>query len=932
MSPVRTRRTFKRIQAIRIESERASKRRARFKKISSIFSKTLNLILLLLAAVLVSFVWQQRIAAPYLSAGRAVGGDYFNALTFAEFFARHLPFPPTGWMPFWNAGVPVVGGYPSAFFYAMIPLTRFFDVPTSMELLSIVLLLPFFILSHFLFWEVTRNHILSLFFTGILIVTPAVYYALTAEGLIIASAMQWLLPATLFLLVRFTKFQQPFLLVAAGITSGLALLIHPAMTLVTTLVPAFLYLAIADTGDPKDSAHTQQLRLIRLSRWTNIATKAKHLLLYLTVSVSVGSIGVYALTLSMFFSGGAGACESPQCWGAYPEHFIWFSPLLILPPAVFVPFSLLAWRLRKARFSEVIAPGVSLAVALTYITAARLQLIDNLASAIFPRRIFWATTLFILFLSASCLRYISKASARLVMTALALIIIALVPFIPSLPRTLTFSLDQYLKVPNVLPMGVDTYIVSKYQSLPISDILPPWLPIDEDNWRIDSIRPDFFVWWNTVSRMPSTRGYSNAPTRPHLDWIYYLQTATLASSDGEIGEETRLNRALFLLDAFAVKLIFEAGNPYERLLLDHPSVVTRSQKIREWIYYQLDERWSSPIVSPTNGSRVLVVSDDPGYATLMRALSLVNLHSKRVIPIKGPASINKLSNQLLSGQDAVVLYRFSGMKWDALEQYVRGGGQLYIETGSLENLPTEVPPLFGSQGLQEHLEEGTWNLSQGSSPLLTGVQTNKFAPLRFQNDPWKIIAPPSTTYLADWMHPILTHNGIPILSQGTFGKGKVILTGFNLPYHIVSFTSGEEAVLLKNIVSELTAEPRPITEFAVSRPKPSSIYATTKQAKGLYFKENYHSGWRAKVNGVPTPVYRAGLDFMYVPLPQGKQEAAQVELSFRGNIETWVFPMLSAASLTLAGLYALTASPFRVMRKFLVKRMTKPLRSWWAKE
>ena len=926
--------TFQKQLSQRLTEEVQEKRQEKLAKIKLVLNRTTNLILLLLTSLLIGFIWQQRVATPYILSEQAVGGDYFNALTYAKFYAQNIPFPPTGWMPFWNAGVPVIGGYPFGFFYLMLPLTRFFDIASSMELTSIILILFFFIASHFLFWEVGRNHLLALLFTGILIITPASYYALTAEGLITASAMQWFLPATLFFIVRFIKFQQRFLLVVAGTLTGLALLTHSPMAFVTVLTPAVLYLAIADTGDPKDVQQSQQLRLWKISLWKRIKNKATNLIIFLIVSSAIGSIGLYILVLQVFFSAGSGTCDSPQCWGDYPPHFIWLTPLMLAPVVVYLPLTLIARYIHKARFSEILAPLTALGLLLAYISAAWLQLINQLASAMFPRRFFWAITLLALTLAAASARYISKSSKKLAMVASSFLIISLVFFIPKFPEFFAFSLKPHLKFPNTLPMGAASYLVPKYQTHPITDIVPSWLPMRNGNWRLDSVRPDFFIWWNTVSEMPSTRGYSNAPTLEHLDWIYYLQTATLLpEGEDTLPEEAKKNRALFLLDAFAVKLLQQPGGDisYDPLLLSDKALVQRTEKVRDWEYVLIHEDLISPIVSPTNAARVLVVSDEYGYSTLMRAISLVNLNSRIIIPIKGPDSINTVDDKLLNLADAVILYQFKGNRWDKIGDFVKNGGKVFIDIGSLENIPSPVPQILGAKSLQLHDREKEWRLTFKQSSLLTNVQTTKFSPLLFENNPWKIAAPQSEDLLSDWMQPVLIHKTIPILSEGTFGEGSVIFSGFNIPYHIVSYNNYEEAKLLGNIITSLIPSQSQRGAFDVTRPKPSKIIVSTKNSRGIYFKENYHPGWKATINGEATPIYKAGLSFMYLPLPKS-MDNTQVEFEFRGSPASWGLTLLTVLSFVFALLYMTTSTPFRIFNTLISRKILRPIKRWWAKE
>lgn len=926
---------FRKVQAPKIEAEKQGKKKAVIGRIFNLLGKTTNLIFLLLAAVIISFIWQNRIASPYLTSNRAVGGDYFNALTYAKFFAQHLPLPPKGWMPFWNEGIPVIGGYPTLFFYLITPLTHYFDVASSMELGSIIAILLFLIAAHFLFWEASRNHLLSLLFTGILIITPATYYALTAEGLIIANAMQWLLPLTLFLIIRYIKYQRRLLLVAASASTGIALLLHPAISILTIMAPALVFLLFSPAGDPKDSKQSQQLKIWKSPKWERIKYKSGQILTYILVSSAVGSIGLYTLLLQMFFSAGAGACDSAQCWGNYPAHLMWFSSFLVIPVLAYIPAAILALIIHRARFSEIMAPFLALAIPFGYALVAWMQLINNLSSAIFPRRIFWTITVLTLLFSAICFRYIGRASKKLAIFASSLLIVLLAILVPIHPEISDFSIEPHLKIPNSLPMGVDQYIVPKYQTLPKSDILPHWLPASDWNIRMESIRPDFFIWWNFATDMPSTRGYSNSPTQNHVDWLYYLQSSTLYKQEYDVPDQIRRNRAQFLLDWFGVKLIQQTGSSvsYDPLIVTDKNLIARSQQVRDWKYLMLDDRFTNPVVSASNSPRVLVVGGRYGYETFIRAISLVNLNSDVLIPIQGPDSIDKISDRGLEIADLVVVYEFSGTNWGKLQKYVESGGKLLIDIGSLKNIPANLPEIFGAKSLELYDNEIQWDLKKSSSAVTQDVQTNKFSPLIFEGKSWKIAAPPSQNFLQEWMKPLLTHKTMPVLSVGNLGQGTVALSGFNLPYHIVNYTNPEEAKLLKNLILELIPESDNSASFTAKRPKPTEITVSTQQARSLLFRENYHPGWKAEVNGKKTKILKSGLDFMYIPFPQETtSDTNHITLKFTGDLTTWSLFLLSGLSLFLTGLYILTSKPFQLIGRILRKKISKPLKTWWSRE
>src|SRR3989344_7233403 len=95
--------------------------------------KVLSFLTLLISIYLI-FLLFKPLAEEYLNLKRSVGGDYYNALVYAVHFDKHLPFPPSGWLPFWHQGRPIIGGYPILPFYLMTPLFQYFEPAKAMEI------------------------------------------------------------------------------------------------------------------------------------------------------------------------------------------------------------------------------------------------------------------------------------------------------------------------------------------------------------------------------------------------------------------------------------------------------------------------------------------------------------------------------------------------------------------------------------------------------------------------------------------------------------------------------------------------------------------------------------------------------------------------------------------------------------------------------
>ena len=116
---------------------------------------------------------------------------------------------------------------------------------------------------------------------------------------------------------------------------------------------------------------------------------------------------------------------------------------------------------------------------------------------------------------------------------------------------------------------------------------------------------------------------------------------------------------------------------------------------------------------------------------------------------------------------------------------------------------------------------------------------------------------------------------------GTLGKGRVVWSGMNLPYHIASTRNVEESRLLTEAVS--WSAPNQSTAAAYTATFVSAQLrrvVLTSPAAGVLLKESSVPNWLARVNGTTVGIYRAGPDFMYVPIPSGTTYPATVQLEF----------------------------------------------------
>ncbi len=878
------------------------------KKLIPFISLLLNSSAFVLLALLTTYTLWQLLGKSYVWS-EPVGSDYFNALTYLAHFAKHQTNLASSWLPFWNEGNPAIGGYPFLGFLLMIPLLKEYSMTVALNLFSYASLVLFFIASLLLIWQVSKNWLIAASFVLVLMTTRATYYQLTTGAFISSANIQWFLPAVLFFLYRFCEKNRLPYLVSASILSGLALLAHGATSFLMVLLPStivFLFLLLS-----KKTAH-----------------KLLFFLFFAIISVSIGSIGLYTLFLQTFIGSGTAACASSQCWGEYPKHLIvWLTPISAITA---VTFFLLATALkvfaRKINLLIAIPAIAGLLFFFLYVLSAYLKLIDGVANVIFPTRIFWAANLFMLLAAASffaAVRRVASIHSSLIASLTFLVILFI-----SIVKPVQIHKDFNATV----PFDAVSYTIPQFATKPLTDLVPEWLIKADTNWRLDIFNSGLVHWWNFTSQVPQTRGYSNHPLGVHQDWLFFLQSST-RDVDPDIEKELVANRTKFLLDAFGIKYIENSQALYPSEITNDKNIVLRSESLRDFEWFELKDEITTPIVSATNSPPVLFIGDPKGYESFIRVLAMINTNSKVLIPVRGSASLGKVTEEELENFPIVFLYQYSGDDFAKLTKFVQNGGHLYIETGSQQRFGKKtLPQLFPAENLEiKDVKDKTWQLAE----TVEGIDTSKFSELSFKDGPWR------TTFaknLRSWAQPVLLFDNKPIITKGQLGKGVVVWSGFNFPFHVVDSNNFEEAKLFKNLLNDLVnSNSRKTPEFKVSRPKPELIeIETAGKTKGLYFKENYHSGWQAKVNETKLPVYKAGLEFMYVPV----KSEGEITLEFKGNQTTWGLFWLTIVSLATSIIYLFLAKPvnylssivFARLRKILLIKLNKKIKGWIEEE
>ncbi|OGH20043.1 MAG: hypothetical protein A3D74_03930 [Candidatus Levybacteria bacterium RIFCSPHIGHO2_02_FULL_37_13] len=877
--------------------------------------KIFNLLIFIAFSAILIYIWWILAGKTYLQSQQPMGGDYFNALTYVNFFYNHLPLPPTGWIPFWNEGSSIIGGYPWLSFYLMKPLMAFFDPASTMEIFASASIVAFFVACFLLFQQISKNWLIAFTLTLIIIVTRATYYPLMTGGFVVSATIQWYLPLVLFFLYKFQEKASPKYLVAASILGGFSLLQHAPTSLLTIIAPSALVLLALPVYQK------------------NLKNKILTVVWFLALASAIGLAGIYTVILQNFLGSGGDACQSPECWGIYPKHLIvWMS---FLTPIILIAFSVLAISIklfkRKTQMLSFLPAFMGFIVFFAYALLANLHLINGAANVMFPTRIFWAANLFLLLITAHLFRSVNKVLPKITM------LISIMTTVVVGYAILVYPPNIHKDVINIDPVDSYKFTIDKYKTSELNEIVPEWIPIHEVNWRLDTFNPGIVQWWNYIAKMPSTRGYSAHPLGTHRDWQYLLQYST--RNPIVENEELVKNRALFLLDAFGIGYYEGSIAPYPQSILSDPQIVLKnghSDMRRDVIWYQFSPDVISPIVSPNNSNTVLFIGDDKGYDSFIRTIAMTNINSFKFIPVKGPQDIGAVSQKELSTFKAVICYRFKGTNWSNITSFAKNGGLVFIETGSLDNPPkSNLGDIFPTNNLSDLEVQGSWsNTDSERSPITENINLNKFSPLIFEGNPWKLSAS-KISNLKPWAKLILRKGNNVIMAYGELGNGQIIWSGMNLMYHTVRNDNYEEAKMFGNMLSSVAVKNTTEPDFKIQRTNPRIINITGNNFNGIYFKENYDSGWSAKENGQKLKIYKAGLDFMYIVIPQAKQNQ-NITLSYNGSLTNWLFFLMSLFSLILALLYTMIPHPFHSIKRHahhhIKQKIGKKLTTWWQRE
>lgn len=956
-----------------------------------------------LLAIALIYILIQPIAQWYLNKIPAIGVDFYYTATYVAYYLQNFSLPFNGFKDLWFGGNPLFKDIFQLSFYLMLPFAKQLGLMEGIRTFVMFALLCFGVFSYFLFYQLSKNIILSLLLVVGIILSVSLYGSATWGGSLPYFTSQMFLPLVLIFIVkyRFTSNRRWFYI--AALFSGLGLLTHP-LPIVSYVFPATFIILFFWLGEGR----------------YHFFSKVKEFFLFSIISLLISLRLFYEIILNSikgFFHGdivglfqtvgtaGGGPAQSklvensPTFYHSLALNLLTDTSILLiytLAGGVIICFVSLIIFKEKIKSFKIILP---FALLTTYLM---IQVFVNAYGFNFHfqgwYRAYWAFSLSIGILAAvlwgqffiainPSLFSLLKVKLRSWINFLVIITISLfisavgyVFYNNEIANTIE-RIDAKSELSSAFPEVVSIKVDKDNQIQLKKTLLPSFINPDDKNKRLYDSDATVNIWWNSFYQMPLARGYIDPPiATSERGGIFWLDIAIANDSlvrDFNVSEDIALANSLFLIDWNSI-YYFEGGRESSKGPSTPPSsyllknnIFDKEEEVKNYgvilkyqtasgkpelhmevpqslRYFKIKDEYTSPVLSATNAKPVLVFSTLAGYEDLLRILAIENINSQKLIPVNAGKYIDALSLEQLKQFDAIFIFGYDyhnkNKAFNNLLKYTEDGGKVFIDTGAevRESNSDNLPEIFPISKLTRAGIGKSWEITQGQSDLLNNVDVSAFGPLIFNNDEWKISAPSNSSDLRNDTRVILSHKSKPILIEKLIGSGKVIWSGFNLPYHYNQYKSNDEARLMLNIIKQFAPTSTPSAIPAETNwLKPENVRITVLQDKprGILFKEQGYQGWQAKLESVDDkllPIYLAGPTYpgyMYVPLPKEANGQIEVVFKFVGTPTSYIIFGIAVATIIilLEKIFLNGLLLNRIIEKKFSWTMKK-VRNWWEKE
>lgn len=943
------------------------------------------------------YAWQP-ISKWYLTQKPAIGVDLYNSITYVSYHLKHFSLPFNSFKDFWFGGYPLIKDFPQLTFYLMMPFAKVLGVGVGVQTFAMVSLLAICVSCYLLFFQLSKNFGLSLFLAVLVLLSPTIYGTAIWAGSLPYFASEAFFPLGLFFVAKYFEKADVKHLLIASLVTGLGILLNP-LGIVAFLIPAAVLLIIAGGFIGK----LKPLRIVKhlfaylvgtlltgfIFLYDYLLTAITHLtapsFIVPTITKESGPVSSGAKAIADFYNGQISQLYTGTNW--------WIFALVVIGAGAF----LIGLPIAKNRRRAIAILGFGL---IALYTAAHPAL--NLSGKmIFLKhdiyRAFWAFTISLAALAAFLWGFFFTSIYERVIHHVKshyvkIVSIFLVLGISVIFASLTYKIYKEQIAGLITYLGGHSELSSAYpEALSVEvgkdklteikkQVVPSFMDPNDKNKRLYSADASVNIWWNGFFDMPQVRGYIDPPiatqNRGGLFWLDIAIANNSLTRDFKVPEDQAFKNTLFLMDWYAVnyleggRLSSKGPNPgpsdylVKNKIFDKDEMTTAYGAVLKYQtasgkpelhmdipqymhFYKVADQYASPILAPNNSPAVLIITEEASYEDILRILAADNINSRMLIPAYGGNNLNKIKRGDLKAFDAVILHQYvssDDKAFSVLEDYVKRGGKLFIDTGSdvRQSSSSNLPEVFPIKNSQRKGVGRSWEFSVNQDKITEGVDFAKFGPPLFNDAEWKVAGPKNSDDLRDDTKVILKNKNNPLLVKRKIGDGTVIWSGMNLAYHFNQHKSLDEARLFINILKDFTnIEQHSIEPAKTTWSNNENVtIAADRKPRGILFKEQGWKGWHASVVSPinqDVPIYLAGPTypgFMYVPLNQVKVDGPiKLKFTYTGIFIYWLAAFVNiAAILVILDKVLINGRIFGGVTNFIWKRFSKKTASWWEKE
>jgi hypothetical protein len=936
----------------------------------------------------------------YIHKKVTLGVDFFNSATYVKLLASDWQFRAGGWKDVWFSGAPLASDYPSLHFYFIAPLVSKFGLVTAVRVYMMVTVMIFAAGAYASYWKLGHNRALAFILAVGVGWSVGVWGALIWGGSLPFFASQLFFPVAMWMAIGYLQSKSERWWWSLVVWTGLAYFGHP-LVVATYIYPVVtvLFWLWPRYEEKFLNRMKRWIGWILLSTGMGIVEVRTLLsgvagilwekVLYFFGATHEAAGRLNDLSVAADAAVGEKNFAKSQLASIVTQtNEIVF--LFLIVAGLMWLVALLVRKKKKTAFRFLPMLGV-VGYVIGYIAlyAYGIPLFHG-----GWYRTFWAVPLVVGGLAAGLwgtswvgfwdrVAYVSKRTRylQMVLSGLcgAVFFAVWVVVWPKMSSGVVAGLESRSTSSSAFPDAINTLgSIGEITNL-ARKMTPNWMDTATFQYRLYANDATVNIWWNAFYNLPLVRGYIDPPLNTAQRWgLFWIDSVMGVGKESDrsslqidwgVPEHIVEKNALYLIDWYAVRYLegnhaSQSSSALAKNVIGE-NLVARNEEVKvfgtinrygtasgkeEWNpdlpqslnYYEIKPELVSPVLRTANAKAIMMVGSDNAYDSLTRFMGMKNFNSRMVVLAKGPENVDELSVEELRKFDALFLYDYKvgslGRGWAVVEKYLKGGGAVFVETGTeFASSQGEQPWFFPVKSLIRSGLGKEWD-GQVDERFAKDVNVNSFSPLVYNGQAWNISHPDGDGGLTEGSEVLMRQRGIPVMAINEKWGGKLVWSGLNLPYHIIRDYNEFESNLLTNVLVYLTGSwvDNPGVSVKAGREN-ARRYWIEGSGKGVLFKQQYFPGWQAEVDGTKAKIYPAGPSypgFMYVPLTNmGSQPGNhRIEFKYYGDVQVWMWYVLSFGILVIGidkiVIGGVIASRFHRLRA----RLTRPMGEWWERD